>query len=134
MAEVKTRRTKADRVLEGRLRNLQAANDSRLRKAQFKRDLAVLSQVEALELVASRLGSAPDVVGPFALDELLLSITGVGRVKAEQMMKAVERGLAAVQGRPLGDPVPLSVKVRDLSPMTRERLAVVLRERAHDLS
>lgn len=127
-------KTKTDPIRDGRLRNLGKANVVRIAKSDLKRDLGVMDQVEALKLVADRLENDPGVLLSFSLEELLLAIPGVGRVKARQLSKAVERQLAARFGTAPLDPMPLSVRVRDLVEPRRVGWAAVLRERAHDLS
>ncbi len=82
--------TKADRVLAGRLANLEKANEVRTRKARFKEDLSRLEHVEACRLVADRLLNDHTDLGSFSVQELLLSIDGIGKTKAGQLARSAD--------------------------------------------
>lgn len=112
---------KVDPILEGRMSNLQRANEVRVEKAQFKIDLGKMDQAEACLLLADRLQNDPGgVVGKMSVQELLLAVSGIGKTKATLLARAADR-------------TPLNVKVRDVPEFRRRELARVLRERASDV-
>lgn len=112
---------RVDPKLAGRMANLERANEVRVKKARFKEDLARLDQAEACRLLADKMINEPlGRVASMSVQEVLLSVSGIGRSKAVMLARAADR-------------TPLNVKVRDLPEHRRYELARVLRERANDV-
>jgi hypothetical protein len=107
-------------LLEKRMTNLARANEVRLYKADFKRDLRRLEQPEACRLLADRLTKDPDSIRSFSVQELLLCIDGIGKHKATAFARAA-------------DWTNLTDKVSRLTPSRRDNLARVLRARADEV-
>ena len=92
------------------------ANESRQKKARLKADLKTIGRQQGLRLVAERLESHPDTIGPFKVEELVQSVRQIGRSKVRDICKEAE--------------LVGSKRVRSLSERQRLVLAQVLRARA----
>lgn len=103
-----------------KIANLRKANEVRTRKSHLKRDLAMVGQAEACRLVADRLVNDPSSIRAFTVEELLLSIEGIGTVKARKMAQSA-------------DWVPLTDRVGKLTERRCGLLARSLRSRADEV-
>ena len=108
---------KTDPVLAGRLANLEKANVVRTRKREIKDELRLLDQAEGCRFIAKRLKDDPECLGAFSVQELLLSVEGIGKTKATML---------ACQA----DWTILTDKIRGLTDERRSKLARALRGRA----